>query len=327
MALGLGNFLTTMMNTAAQQNPLMRVLQAVGTQVPQQAAAQPQTPQIAYSDPMISNQTTGANRPRQAKTSAGESYAYNYYLKKGLNPAAAAGIVGNLAQESAFRDDVLTGKRMGDNGASGFAAQWQGSRLTNLKAYAAARGEDTPSLNTQLDFVLEEGNSQSPYKDDGAVKAMQLLSTVGDVGQASDIFRTHFERPSAPDSARRRAHAMRIAGVTADPNFTPTATASAKPNALGRVLSAVTGQQTLTAGEETKQPQSPWDRVMASVTQVRPQAPQQAAPDMPQAEPAVDTGAEEIAGLQEQLAQRIVSPRQSAAQRRQELTAKTRYKV
>ena len=44
------------------------------------------------------------------KTSGNKKvYAYNYYLKKGVPAIQAAGIVGNLAAESAF-DTTVVGK-------------------------------------------------------------------------------------------------------------------------------------------------------------------------------------------------------------------------
>lgn len=124
--------------------------------------------------------------------------AYKHFRDKGLSHAHAAGIVGNLMVESAGGDpQVLNGVRKGDQGTAWYAAQWRGPRLNNLLAFAKSRHPDSPqpTIDDQLDFVLEEGNEKSPYADSGAVQAFKLGSQAQTADQATDAYMTHFERP------------------------------------------------------------------------------------------------------------------------------------
>ena len=98
-------------------------------------------------------------------------------------------------QESAGDPRVFAGVRTGDAGASKFAAQWNSSRLTNLYKFA---GSEKPTLQQQLDFVLEEMNSESPYVDKKAAAAYKSLLGAGTVEEATKIFRDNFERPLDP---------------------------------------------------------------------------------------------------------------------------------
>ncbi|WCJ63815.1 phage tail tip lysozyme [Agrobacterium tumefaciens] len=84
-------------------------------------------------------------------------YAYSYLKQKyGYTDAQAAGIVGNLMQESTFN----TGARNKGDGRDGSDSigigQWNGDRAINLHGYAKATGRDVSSLDTQLDFIHHE---------------------------------------------------------------------------------------------------------------------------------------------------------------------------
>lgn len=81
-------------------------------------------------------------------------YAYRYFIDKHkLAPHMAAGVVGNLMQESTMN----TGARNPGDGRDGSdsigVAQWNGSRAKALRSYA---GDNLHDLDTQLDFVMHE---------------------------------------------------------------------------------------------------------------------------------------------------------------------------
>jgi len=81
-------------------------------------------------------------------------YAYRYYIDKyNLKPHQAAGIVGNLMQESTMN----TGARNKGDGSDGTDSigigQWNGDRARAFRRYA---GENAGNLDTQLDFVIHE---------------------------------------------------------------------------------------------------------------------------------------------------------------------------
>jgi hypothetical protein len=149
--------------------------------------------------------------------------AYNYYRSKGLSHAAAAGWAGNFMQESGGAADVLSGRRRGDNGASAYAAQWQGPRLRNLEAFAKERGHPKPTLEDQFDFALEEGNPDSPYRDDVWAANAHKLTAARTPEEATAIIRQFFERPSANDLHKRVAFAQQAV----DEGDYPAATATA----------------------------------------------------------------------------------------------------
>lgn len=125
-------------------------------------------------------------------------YAYRYYLNRGYSPAAAAGITGNLMVESGrFADDVIAGKRRGDQGSAGYAAQWRGPRLQGYYNYAQSQGLDPSSLDAQLGYVDHEMRTGS---DGGAAVAFRKLQSAQTPDQAAQYFMNHFERPNADPS-------------------------------------------------------------------------------------------------------------------------------
>lgn len=122
-------------------------------------------------------------------------YAKQFFIDKGWTPIQADGIVGNLMQESGFRDDVLSGKTFGDSGASGYVGQWNKGRLKNLFNFA---GTDNPSFDQQLGFVHHEltAGEEKP--------AGRKLAKAGDVYSATAAM-IGYERPQGykPDAPER----------------------------------------------------------------------------------------------------------------------------
>lgn len=122
--------------------------------------------------------------------------AFGYLTSKGVPSHVAAGIIGNLAHESAnFHPDVMSGKRAGDNGTAKYAGQWRAERLDNLEALARARNETVPSLETQLDFIAMEFDKNSPFADPQSVKNVKAVFGAPNVQAATRAFAQHYERP------------------------------------------------------------------------------------------------------------------------------------
>lgn len=97
--------------------------------------------------PLVSEANLGNN----ART------AFNYFVSKGLTKTQAAGVVGNLMQESSVRPTAV---EYGGGPGRGIA-QWSiGGRFNtgtkSLTAYANARGLNKWALQTQLDFIWYE---------------------------------------------------------------------------------------------------------------------------------------------------------------------------
>jgi len=89
--------------------------------------------------------------------SSSEQTAFNFFVSKGLTKAQAAGIVGNLIQES---NVIATAKQYGGGPGRGIA-QWSvGGRwdhgTDSVAHYASAHGLSEWALNTQLQFIWYE---------------------------------------------------------------------------------------------------------------------------------------------------------------------------
>jgi hypothetical protein len=84
--------------------------------------------------------------------------AYLFFVEKGLSPAQAAGIVGNLDQESGVDPASV---QYGGGPGRGIAqwsvgGRWDTSNNDNVLDYATTKSENAHSLNLQLEFVWYE---------------------------------------------------------------------------------------------------------------------------------------------------------------------------
>lgn len=104
--------------------------------------------------------TDGLGEADQALTTAyaNDKPAFDYFVSKGLTNFQAAGIVGNLDQESGVNPNSVQA-----GGPGRGIAQWSvGGRWDttaggkNMLAYAAAHNEDAQSLQAQLEFIWFE---------------------------------------------------------------------------------------------------------------------------------------------------------------------------
>jgi hypothetical protein len=102
----------------------------------------------------------------------------------GYQPHQAAGIVGNLMQES----HVNPVGPSGDHGTAHGIAQWRGSRWTNMLNYAAHTGGNPNSLATQIGFLDHELKTQYP-------RAYNALMNSHSPEEAAGMFGLHYERP------------------------------------------------------------------------------------------------------------------------------------
>lgn len=124
-------------------------------------------------------------------------YIQQKLMSMGFTASAAAGVVGNLVQESGLRTDAI-----GDNGTSGGLAQWHNERLDALKRFAAARGKDWTDLDTQIEFLAEE--MRTSYADTYAKMQSAELPEI-----AGQIMTDEYEipDPASANYSQRRANA------------------------------------------------------------------------------------------------------------------------
>jgi hypothetical protein len=111
---------------------------------------------------------------------------YQNLTSKGLTPAQATGIMGNLFQESSFNPTAL-----GDNGESYGLAQWRGVRRENLEQFC----KESYDVKCQMDFMWWELN----YKEERALKELQKTKTPADAALA---FAKYYERPQTIERKR-----------------------------------------------------------------------------------------------------------------------------
>lgn len=147
----------------------------------------------------------------KATGSSTERTIWNFLIVKGMSPAGAAGLMGNLYAESGLDPQNLQNsyeKRLGftnatytaavDSGSysnfvrdsAGYGlAQWTyWSRKEALLNFARKTGASIGSLEMQLDFMIQELK--------GYVAVWEVLRTARTVKEASDIVLTKYERPA-----------------------------------------------------------------------------------------------------------------------------------
>jgi TP901 family phage tail tape measure protein len=123
--------------------------------------------------------------------------AYDYFIRKGLKPYQAAGIVGNLMQESYAQVEPTT---TNSRGAVGIAQWLYPSRKAGLLSKSKPY-----DLQTQLDYIWEEYNTTQKT-------ALRNMRSSGDLTGAVDSFLWDFENPGKDEAHRdkRLKHAQRV---------------------------------------------------------------------------------------------------------------------
>lgn len=156
---------------------------------------------------------------------------YNYLIKKGYTKEGAAGLMGNLQQESGMRSNNLQNsyeKKLGMNdvqytdavnskkrskaqfstdadGGYGLAQWTYSSRKKGLYENTIEKGKKIDDLIAQLDYLDYEINSGQHAKN-----VAPVLKSTNSVHEASDKVLTDFEGPAVLDFDRRRAYSDEI---------------------------------------------------------------------------------------------------------------------
>lgn len=140
--------------------------------------------------------------------------AMRFFLDKGWSREQAAGIVGNLLQETGTLDPTQSH----DGGTGIGIAGWRLERRKALESFAASRGKPVTDFETQLEFVDYELRTSEG-------KVGERLRQAKTAGQAAEAF-ISFERPVGwtPDNPRgghgflnRVRNAQGLIGEQADP--------------------------------------------------------------------------------------------------------------
>lgn len=176
--------------------------------------------------------------------------AMQVMMSLGYTKQQAAGIVGNLVAESGMSTSAR-----GDNGQAFGLAQWHPDRQKELDQFATDQGTTRYDFETQLRFIDQE------LKSKAGLGLKELLAT-RTAGEAADVFRRLFERPSANATTgqhdERIGFANTLAGVdyatqAAEADVRRSNETQAEASARRRAASATSSQ---TANAATQQIQT-----------------------------------------------------------------------
>lgn len=133
---------------------------------------------------------------------------YNYFISQGLSPEQAAGVVGNIAQESKGDPTIVEGGNhtedpSGVSGGWGIIQWTPGSKVLGIAKQAGITG-DISKLETQLQVVWWHMTTQTPT---GVANFIEQYKTVTDVRAATDLYEKKMEAAGIPNMANRYAAA------------------------------------------------------------------------------------------------------------------------
>ena len=140
----------------------------------------------------------------QADLFANDVTACNYFVGKGLTNFQAAGIVGNLDQESGVNPSSVQAGGPGRGIAQwSVGGRWDTDSNDNAVAYASKQGQSVLSLQLQLDFIWYELTTFSGY-------GLASLKGTTNVTNATVVFETDFEGCGQCDQTTRISYAQGV---------------------------------------------------------------------------------------------------------------------
>lgn len=126
---------------------------------------------------------------------------YNRYRQDGLTDAEAAGMTGNIAQESDFN----TGAVSSDGSGTRALIQWDGDRYARFEKWCDDNGRDPSDWRAQVDYSVEEMKTTEP----DALRRMRERGDDLTPEEAARIIREDYERPDPAQA--NDAHRMDVA--------------------------------------------------------------------------------------------------------------------
>jgi Phage tail lysozyme len=154
-------------------------------------------------------QTEAAQAVARKTSTDPKRTAFDYFVHKGLSKVQAAGIVGNLVQESGVKATAVQGNGPGRGIAQWSIHQrWDHYANDNLTWFASRHHASRWSLDTQLDFLWYELKTFQHY-------GLGTLRATRTVSGATKAFQDHFEGCGKCDSSQRLTfaqHALKAYG-------------------------------------------------------------------------------------------------------------------
>jgi hypothetical protein len=144
---------------------------------------------------------------------ANDQTAYDYFVGKGLTNFQAAGIVGNLDQESGVNPNAVQSGGPGRGIAQwSVGGRWDTDSNDNCVAYASKEGMSVYSLTLQLDFIWYELTTFSGY-------GLAALKATTNVTDATIAFETDFEGCGQCDQSTRISYAQSVLSAYGQANY------------------------------------------------------------------------------------------------------------
>ena len=168
-----------------------------------------------------------------------------FFTSKGYSPAATAGILGNLWQESKFNPAAIQGNGQGP--AAGIA-QWENyntksSRWRYMYDHATSRGYKWTELTPQLEYMqkeLTDGSIDRYFQRNTNIKNINEYKAMKDPQQAAIAFEKAYERAGKPNYEARVKAAEAMYRLYADSSYTGKWTPdSPDPNAVDTMSSGL----------------------------------------------------------------------------------------
>lgn len=156
--------------------------------------------------------TAGASHPSTStvptvsSNNAAQAVASDLEQRYGLTPPQAAGVLGNMQQESSMECNVNQGGSRGEpnrdcSGGAGYGlAQWDGSRKQGELDYAKEHGLDPGSLQANIGFMNQE--LDGPYS-----KTIRDIKQTSTADQAARVWEQDYEQAGIPDMGNRDQYA------------------------------------------------------------------------------------------------------------------------
>ena len=140
----------------------------------------------------------------EATSFTNDKAAFDYFLGKGLASFQAAGIVGNLDQESGVDPLAVQSGGPGRGIAQwSVGGRWDTDANDNATWYAGQQGQSVDSLQLQLDFIWYELTTFSGY-------GLATLKASTNVTSATVAFQNDFEGCGTCDQSTRIAYAENV---------------------------------------------------------------------------------------------------------------------
>lgn len=129
---------------------------------------------------------------------------YNRYRQDGLTDAEAAGMTGNIAQESDFNAGAVSSDGYGTRAL----IQWDGDRYARFEKWCEDNGRNPSDWRAQVDYSVEEMKTTEP----DALRRMRERGDDLTPEEAAQIIREDYERPdpAQANDARRMSEARRV---------------------------------------------------------------------------------------------------------------------